>query len=196
MTADSLSEQQFTEDVTALIPQMRAFARGLCGDATDGDDLAQDGLLRAWSAQARFQAGTNLKAWVFTIIRNEFYSQRRRSWRNVALDQDMAERTLVAIANPTAALELDDLRRAMRMLPDEHREALLLVGAAGHSYEDVSRICGCPLGTAKSRVHRARAHLARILADDHIPKDSTLPSAAMADILSQCERAAGLSLAA
>lgn len=196
MTFNLLPEEHFTQDLTALIPLMRAFARGLCGDVTGGDDLAQEALLKAWSGRARFQQGTNLKAWVFTIMRNEFYSLKRRSWRNVALDQDEAERTLVAVSDPTAALDLDDLRRALQMLPDEQREALLLVGAAGHSYEDASRMCGCPLGTLKSRVHRARTHLARILAEDHIPKDSTRPSAAMADIFSQCKPAAILPLAA
>lgn len=196
MSPSSRPDATFTRDLTALIPFMRAFARGLCGDVTQGDDLAQDGLLKAWSAHASFQRGTNLKAWTFTIIRNEFYSQKRRSWRSVALDQEMAEQTLVAIADPTAALELDDLRRAMRMLSDEQREALLLVGAAGHSYEDVSRMCGCPVGTIKSRMHRARAALARILSDDRIPKDSIRPSAAMSDILRQCERAAIQPLAA
>jgi len=187
---------RFTRDLTALIPHMRAFARGLCGDMTAAEDLAQEGLLRAWSAQASYRNGTNLKAWVFTIIRNQFYTDKRRSWRNVALDQQMAEQTLVAVADPTATLELDDVRRAMLRLPDAHREALILIGAAGWSYDEAALICDCPIGTIKSRVSRARTRLAEIMAEVAVPKDSVRPSSAMADIFSQCARAGGQALAA
>lgn len=186
----------FTRDLTALIPHMRAFARGLCGDMTAAEDLAQDALARAWSARASYQPGTNLKGWVFTILRNQFYSEKRRSWRDIALDQQRAEQTLVAIADPIATLWLDDVRRAMQLLPDKHREALVLIGAAGCSYEEAARMCGCPVGTVKSRVSRARAQLAEVLAGDAIPRDAILPSAAMADIFLQCERAGSLPLAA
>lgn len=186
----------FSTDLTALIPQMRAFARGLCRDMTAAEDLAQDGLLRAWTAQASYRPGTNLKAWVLTIMRNQFYSERRVAWRNVALDQRMAEETLVAISNPSATLELDELRRAMLLLPDEQREAVILIGAAGCSYEEASTTCGCPVGTVKSRVSRGRHHLGRILAGAVVPKDALRPSSAMADILAQCESAGALPLAA
>lgn len=196
MTFNQAPDERFTRDLTALIPRMRAFARGLCGDITSADDLAQDALLKAWSAHASYQSGTNLKAWVFTIIRNEFYSGKRKSWRNVALDREVAEATLVAVDSPTATIELDELRRAMGLLADESREALLLVGAAGCSYEEASQMCGCPIGTVKSRVSRARAHLAQIMADMAIPRDSIRPSAAMADILAQCALARRLPLAA
>jgi RNA polymerase sigma-70 factor (ECF subfamily) len=195
MTFDS-EGARFTRDLTALIPHMRAFARGLCGDMTAAEDLAQDALARAWSAQASYQPGTNLKGWVFTILRNQFYSEKRRSWRDIALDQDEAERTLVAIADPTATLWLDDVRRAMLLLPAAHREALVLIGAAGCSYEEAAKMCGCPVGTVKSRVSRARTQLAAILDGDTLPKDDILPSAAMADIFLQCERAGSLPLAA
>ena len=191
VTTESLEPMTFSKDLTALIPHMRAFARGLCGDMTAAEDLAQDGLLRAWTAQASYQPGTNLKAWVFTIMRNQFYSERRRAWRNVALDQQMAEETLIAVSNPVATIELDELRRAMLLLPDEQREALVLIGAAGCSYEEASEMCDCPVGTVKSRVSRARRHIGRIMAGEVVPKDSLRPSAAMADILAQCERAGG-----
>jgi RNA polymerase sigma-70 factor, ECF subfamily len=187
---------RFTRDLTALIPHMRAFARGLCGDMTAAEDLAQEALAKAWSARNSYQPGTNLKGWVFTILRNQFYSEKRRSWRNIALDQQKAEQTLVAIADPTATLWLDDVRRAMQLLPDGHREALVLIGAAGCSYEEAARMCGCPVGTVKSRVSRARGQLAEILAGKTLPKDAVRPSAAMADIFTQCERAGGLPLAA
>lgn len=196
VTTESLDPMTFSKDLTALIPQMRAFARGLCRDMTAAEDLAQDGLLRAWTAQASYRPGTNLKAWVFTIMRNQFYSERRVAWRNVALDQQMAEETLVAISNPSATLELDELRRAMLLLPDEQREAVILVGAAGCSYEEASVMCDCPVGTVKSRASRGRRQLGRILAGVVVPKDALRPSSAMADILAQCERAGALPLAA
>jgi RNA polymerase sigma-70 factor (ECF subfamily) len=157
---------------------------------TAAEDLAQESLLRAWAAQASYHAGTNLKAWVFTIMRNQFYSEGRRAWRNVSLNQQVAEETLVAVSNPTGVIELDELRRAMLLLPDDQREALILIGAAGCSYEEVSAMCACPIGTVKSRVSRARRRIDRIMAAGLAPKDPMRPSAAMADILSQCERAA------
>lgn len=195
MTFD-LEGDRFSRDITALIPHLRAFARGLCGDMTTAEDLAQEALAKAWSARASYQPGTNLKGWLFTILRNQFYSEKRRSWREIPLDQEKAEGTLVATADPTAALWLDDVRRAMQLLPDGHREALVLIGAAGCSYEEAARMCGCPVGTVKSRVSRARTQLAEILAGPAIPRDAIRPSAAMADIFAQCERATGLRLAA
>jgi RNA polymerase sigma-70 factor (ECF subfamily) len=179
----------FQAELTALIPRMRAFARTMCGDATAGDDLAQEVLLKAWSARASYQPGTNLKAWLFMIMRNQFYSEKRRSWRSVPLDQEMAEQTLVASSNPGAIVELDELRRAMMCLPDEQREALILVGAGGWSYEEVAEMCECAVGTVKSRVSRARDRLALIFAEAAIPKDDIRPSGAMAAILAQYQTA-------
>jgi len=186
----------FSRDLTALIPRMRAFARGMCGDPTAADDLTQEGLLRAWNAQASYQPGTNLKAWVFMIMRNQFYSEKRRSWRTVALDQEAAERTVVAISDSDAAIALDELRRSLLLLPAEQREALLLVGAAGFSYAEASVACGAAVGTIKSRVSRARDHLALIFAEAAlpqrgaaIPKDDIRPSDAAANIFSECEPA-------
>jgi len=188
MTLDRRDEAAFQRDLTDLIPRMRAFARGMCHDATAADDLAQEGLLKAWTARASYQPGTNLKAWVFMIMRNAFYSEKRRSWRSVPLEQEMAERK-IAVSDASAAIELDELRRALLLLPDEQREALILIGAAGCSYEEVAEMCGCAIGTIKSRVSRARDRLALIFAEGAIPKDDIRPNAAMANILSQCERA-------
>lgn len=195
MTID-LEGDRFSRELTALIPHLRAFARGLCGDMTTSEDLAQEALAKAWSARTSYRPGTNLKGWLFTILRNQFYSEKRRSWRNVPLDQEQAERTLVAIADPTAALLLDEVRRAMQLLPETHREALVLIGAAGCSYEEAAVMCACPVGTVKSRVSRARTQLAEILAGPALPRDAIRPSDAMADILRQCERTGGLPLAA
>ncbi|MDB5457626.1 MAG: polymerase, sigma-24 subunit, subfamily, partial [Caulobacter sp.] len=163
MTTVSEQDKAFQRDLTALIPSMRAFARSLCLNPVHGDDLAQDALLKAWKSRDGYTPGTNLKAWTFMILRNQFLSEKRRSWRSCSLDQDVAEQTLVAVSDPTKALELNDLRCAMARLPTDQREALILVGAAGLSYEDVAEICGVAVGTIKSRVSRARANLQDIL---------------------------------
>jgi len=188
MASNHTHGESFQQELTALIPRMRAFARGMCGDATAADDLAQEALLKAWSARGSYQPGTNLKAWVFMIMRNLFYSDKRRSWRSVPLDQEMAENK-VAVSDPSAAVELDELRRAMMLLPEEQREALILIGAGGWSYEDVAEMTGCAIGTIKSRVSRARDRLALIFAEASIPQDGIRPSAAMANIFAQYDSA-------
>ncbi len=185
MTSQSEAGEAFRADLTVLIPQMRAFARSMCGDATMGDDLVQDALLRAWTGHASFTPGTNMKAWVFMILRNGFLSDKRRSWRNSQLDPEMAERTLIAVSNPIAAIELDELRRALQKLPDDQREALILIGAGGFSYEEVAQMTGTVVGTVKSRVSRARDRIALILAEGSFKNDDVLPSDAMGDILAQ-----------
>ncbi len=168
---DSAGEAAFQQDLVALVPQMRAFARSLTGDAAQADDLAQDTMLKAWRSRSAFEQGTNLKAWVFMILRNQFYSDKRRSWRSTSLDPEVAERSLVANDNPTATLELDDLRQALNHLPVTQREALILVGAGGLAYEEAAVICGCPVGTVKSRVSRARAALEALLASGDFARD-------------------------
>jgi RNA polymerase sigma-70 factor (ECF subfamily) len=194
MTTEIAGDEAFRDQITVVIPQMRAFARTLCRNLAEADDLAQEALAKAWANRSSYQPGTNLKAWVFTILRNQFFSDKRRSWRQQPLDQEVAERTLMAISNPDATLELDDVRRALAMLPDEQREALILIGVAGLPYEEASQICGCAEGTIKSRVSRARVRLAQILAGDVIEEDDVLPSSAMATLVADaarfCRRAA------
>jgi RNA polymerase sigma-70 factor (ECF subfamily) len=187
MTSQSAADEQFKQELALLIPHMRAFARSLCRDATQADDLAQEALHKAWKNRASYQAGTNMKAWTFMIVRNQFLSEKRRSWRSTQLDPAVAEQTLVAVSNPPAALELDEVRRALHRLPDEQREALILIGVAGMSYEEVSMICGCAEGTIKSRVSRARQRLTHILASGDFGQDDGAPGNAMADVLSQAE---------
>src|ERR1700749_3036019 len=116
-------DEAFKRELVALIPHLRAFARTLCGDAAAADDLAQDAMLKAWDARSSFQTGTNMKAWPFRILRNQFDSEKRRSWRQSQLDQEAAERTLMAADDPEAPVALDELRLALRSLPDEQREA-------------------------------------------------------------------------
>jgi RNA polymerase sigma-70 factor (ECF subfamily) len=187
MTDQARADEAFKAELTGLIPQMRAFARSLCRDAVAADDLAQDALLKAWNNRASYQPGTNMKAWTFMILRNQFYSDKRRSWRSSQLDPEVAERTLEAASNPIASLELDEVRRALACLPEDQREALILIGAGGLSYEEVSEICGCAIGTIKSRVSRARDRLASIIESGDYGQDDILPSSAMATIISQLD---------
>ncbi|WP_300541847.1 sigma-70 family RNA polymerase sigma factor [Maricaulis sp.] len=158
-----LDESEFKRLLHDAIPHMRAFARGLTGDATAADDLAQDALLRAWHRRHQFRANTNFKAWVLTIVRNQFYSDKRRSWRQVQLDEETARETLPATVDQDGVLALDEVRRALAELSPEHREALMLVGAGGYAYQEAADICGCAVGTMKSRVNRARARLMEVL---------------------------------
>ena len=181
-------ENQFKKELVTLIPHLRAFARTLAGDAASADDLAQDAMMKAWDARASFQMGTNMKAWTFMILRNQFYSEKRRSWRQSQLDQEAAERTLVAVDDPEAPVALDELRQGLAMLPPEQREALILVGAGGFAYEEAAEICGCAVGTVKSRVSRARRALQGILEEGAYERDGASASDAMRSILSDAER--------
>ena len=181
-------DDTFKKELVQLIPHLRAFARTLCGDATAADDLAQDAMVKAWNARASFQMGTNMKAWTFMILRNQFYSEKRRSWRSTQLDQEAAERTLVAVDDPEAPVALDELRLGLAMLPAEQREALVLVGAGGFAYDEAAAICGCAVGTVKSRVSRARRALHAILESGAYDRDGGSASDAMRSILADAER--------
>ena len=187
----SSADEDFKRELVGLIPHLRAFARSLCGDPTAADDLAQDAMLKAWDARASFQIGTNMKAWTFMILRNQFYSEKRRSWRQSQLDQDVAERTLLAVDDPEAPIALDELRLALRSLPDEQREALVLVGAGGFAYEEAAEICNCAVGTVKSRVSRARRAVQAALVSGGYERDGAAAGDAMSSILSDAERLSG-----
>ncbi len=186
--ADPVRDDAFRQELVKLIPHLRAFARTLAGDASGADDLAQDALVKAWDARESFEMGTNMKAWTFMILRNQFYSEKRRSWRQSQLDQEAAERTLVAVDDPSAPLALDDLRLALGSLPNEQREALILVGAGGFAYEEAAEICACAVGTVKSRVSRARRALQGILSRGEYERDGNAAGEAMGSILADAER--------
>src|SRR6185369_13532362 len=124
-----------------LIPYLRAFARTLSNHRNEADDLCQEALAKAWQSRASFEPGTNMKAWLFVILRNQFYSEKRRSWRSQPWDDEIAERRLVTHASQESAAELSDVARAMRCLPDEQREALILVGAGEFSYQETANVC-------------------------------------------------------
>jgi len=160
----------FKTELESLLPQVRAFARFLCrGDRAAADDLAQDALTRAWAARASFQPGSQMRAWLFVIIRNVFYSDRRKAWRSVALDDEAAERTLKQDGGQPDIMDLDDVRRALDLLAPDQREALILVTAGGISYEEAADVCGCAVGTIKSRVNRARKALLDIIDSGETP---------------------------
>src|SRR5688572_29742847 len=160
-----------TQDMVALVPQMHTFARSLCRDGTRADDLVQEALARALANIDRFRPGTNLKAWLFTIVRNEHYSQlRRRKFEATGLDTDSLPEPSVP-PDHDGELELRDLNRALGDLSPGQRNALMLVSASGFSYEEAASICGCAVGTIKSRVARARDTLLLLL--DGRKPDST-----------------------
>lgn len=190
--SDPTRDAAFKRELVTLIPHLRAFARTLTGDPTAADDLAQDAMMKAWDARASFQLGTNMKAWTFMILRNQFYSEKRRSWRQSQLDQEAAERTLVAVDDPEAPVALDELRLGLAMLPAEQREALILVGAGGFAYEEAADICGCAVGTVKSRVSRARRALQAILEAGAYDRDGAAAGDAMHAILADAERLSSL----
>ena len=182
------TDEAFKRELVGLIPHLRAFARTLTGDPTAADDLAQEAMMKAWDARASYQMGTNMKAWTFMILRNQFYSEKRRSWRQTQLDQEAAERTLVAVDDPASPLALDELRQGLAMLPAEQREALILVGAGGFAYEEAAAICACAVGTVKSRVSRARRALQVILEGGAYDRDGRSAADAMSAILADAER--------
>ncbi|MWV27185.1 sigma-70 family RNA polymerase sigma factor [Aurantiacibacter rhizosphaerae] len=185
-------KSDFKRELTEVVPHLRAFARGLCGRPDMADDLVQEALLKAWAAQERFEPGTSMRAWTFVILRNAYLTDMRRNRFRGEYDETVAERILTAPAGQEEPLHLSDLHRALLTLPPERREALLLVGAGGFSYEEAANICGCAVGTIKSRVGRARAALSSMMEDGDIPdRELTDPSAHRAILEELDEVAAG-----
>jgi RNA polymerase sigma-70 factor (ECF subfamily) len=163
----------FRRELTRVIPHLRAFARGLCGRPDYADDLVQEALLKAWAARDSFQPGTSMKSWTFVILRNAYLTEARRNRFRAEYDPDAAEKILSRPASQEDALHMGDLKSAMMRLSPERREALLLVGAGGFSYEEAASIADCAVGTMKSRVARARRSLDEALSasPDSSPHD-------------------------
>ena len=173
--ATASAKFDFKTELLEAVPALRAFARSLSGRADLADDLAQETLLRAWANRKSFTPGTNLKAWLFTILRNAFYSGLRKRIREVEDPDEMHARNIAVPPGQEEGVDLDDLQRALERLPAEQCEALILIGASGFSYEEAANICGCAVGTMKSRVSRARRAL---LADlEGVPVDRTSSAA-------------------
>jgi RNA polymerase sigma-70 factor (ECF subfamily) len=154
---------EFKTELLATIPSLRAFAVSLSQNADKADDLVQETLVKAWDKHASFQPGTNLKAWLFTILRNEFYSQMRKRGREVQDSEGVMTERLAVHPSQDGKLDLADFRTALEQLPEDQREAIILIGASGFSYEEAAAICQCAVGTIKSRVSRARTRLQDIL---------------------------------
>jgi RNA polymerase sigma-70 factor (ECF subfamily) len=157
------SDEIFKQDLLTVLPHLRAFARGLCGRPDFADDLVQETAIKAWVARDRFTPGTNMRAWTFAILRNHYLSELRRNRHQAEYDPDSAERLLVMEADQEGPLHLSDMEMALLKLSPERREALLLVGAGGFTYEEAAKISDCAVGTMKSRGARARDQLAHLL---------------------------------
>lgn len=167
----------FQESLIGEIPNLRAFAISLCGNSSTGNDLVQETLLKAWTHREKFQHGTNLKAWLFTILRNTYFSQFRRRRREVADVDGLHAAAMSSAPEQLGHMDIVDFQVALAHLADDQREALLLVGAEGFSYEEAAVIAGCAVGTVKSRVNRARSRLATLMnvgaADEFGPEGAT-----------------------
>jgi RNA polymerase sigma-70 factor (ECF subfamily) len=151
------------EELVDHLPALRAFAVSLTRDGVAADDLVQDAVVKAWKNIGRFQPGTNLRAWLFTILRNTFYSDRRKAKREVSDSDGALAASLSEKPRHDGVLAFGNFLTAFEKLPVEQREALVLVGASGFSYEEAAETCGVAIGTVKSRVNRARARLVELL---------------------------------
>lgn len=188
---ETLPDAEFKQELAAVIPHLRAFARSLSGNRDVADDLVQETLLKAWAARTRFQAGTNMRAWTFIILRNHYLSQMRRSRFRGDWDDLAADRLLAAPAGQDKHVELSDMQRALMQLPQPQREALILVGAGGFAYEEAAEICGVAVGTIKSRVARGRAALEQILDSGDLPSrrsQETSETAVLDEIMEDVDR--------
>jgi len=170
-------DEQLRKTVLAAVPSLRAFAISLCGNVDRADDLVQETLLRAIANINSFQPGTNMSAWLFTILRNHFRSEYRKRRREVEDSDGRYAETLKSQPEQYGRVEFREFREALTQLPADQREAMVLVGASGFSYEEAAHICGCAVGTIKSRVNRARTRLAELMSidatDDFGPDEQT-----------------------
>ncbi len=156
----------FKRELLATLPSLRAFAVSLSGKHDKADDLVQDTVMKAWAKQSSFEMGTNIKAWLFTILRNEFYSQMRKRGREVQDSDGVFTERLAVHPSQYGVMDLADFKKALDGLPADQREAIILIGASGFSYEEAAEICNCAVGTMKSRVSRARTRLLHVLQID------------------------------
>lgn len=152
-------------EVVDLIPALRAFARTFCRNTEDADDLVQETLTKALANLDKFTPGTRLKSWLFTIMRNSFFTRvKKRSRETIGISEAVSAK-LTAEASQDWTVQADDVRRALNRLPAHHREILVLIVMLGERYEDAAMICGCAVGTVKSRLSRARQQLRRELGE-------------------------------
>jgi RNA polymerase sigma-70 factor (ECF subfamily) len=160
---DSRIGNDFRRALVSHLPHLRAVARALSGHRDRADDLVNDTVLKALSAEAQFQEGTNLKAWLMTILRNHYINGLRRNRIEVETIGDIPEGALPTAPNQEHVVEVNEVAAALQLMSLEHREILVLVSAAGLSYDEAADVCGCAVGTIKSRLNRARSELRRVL---------------------------------
>lgn len=159
------------DEIVTHLPALRAFALSLTRNGASADDLVQDSIVKAWRNIDKFAAGTNMRAWLFTILRNTYYSDRRRAKREVADPDGVFAGQLASKPDHDGRLAMRDFFTAFAQLPDEQREALVLVGASGFAYEEAAETCGVAVGTIKSRVNRGRKRLIELM---QMGEDETL----------------------
>lgn len=162
-------------EVVELIPALRAFARTFCSKPEEADDLVQETLTKALANLDKFEPGTRLKSWLFTIMRNTFCTRIKKSKREtIGIPEGIAAK-LVTEATQEWTVQAEEVRRALERLPAHHREMLVLIVMLGERYEDAAEICGCAVGTVKSRLSRARQQLRRELGEAAAPSTPASP---------------------
>ncbi|MBK0327807.1 RNA polymerase sigma factor [Rhodobacteraceae bacterium F11138] len=166
-----MKTQDPRDELVEHLPAMRAFALSLSRNSAVADDLVQDSIVKAWSNIEKFEVGTNLRAWLFTILRNTYYSMCRKRSREVEDPTGALAGNLSEKPQHDGRLAIRDFRVAFAQLSDEQREALVLVGVEGFSYEDTAQMCNCAPGTVKSRINRARKRLVELM---HLEDDEAL----------------------
>jgi RNA polymerase sigma-70 factor (ECF subfamily) len=162
----------FSELLETCIPHLRAYARSLTRNSDAADDLVQDALLRGWAARQQFTPGTNFKAWMFTILRNHFLSERRRDRQDARPLDEIVDAKLTCAPSQDVIVHFDDMARSFWQLSPHHREILMFIGAMGLSYEETAGIIGCAVGTVRSRLSRARLEL-----QNHLERDTAAAGA-------------------
>ena len=179
IVAEAATEFSFKREMLAALPGLRAFAVSLARRHDRADDLVQETVMKAWSKQESFQPGTNMRAWLFTILRNEFYSQMRRKGRELPDPDGVFAGNLATHPEQYGKLDMADFKAALDTLPDDQREAIILIGASGFAYEEAAEIAGVAVGTIKSRVNRARTKLQELLTitgeGDYGPDNTSAP---------------------
>lgn len=176
MNSSTERPADFRQLLVGYLPHLRAVARSLTGHRDRADDLVNDAILKALSAEAQFQPGTNLKAWLMTILRNHYINGLRRRRIEVETVDEIPESALPSAPNQEHVVEMHEVAAALQRMSVEHREILVLVSAAGLSYEEAATVCGCAVGTIKSRLNRARSELKRVLENSRGRADAHSPS--------------------
>ena len=162
-TLKTRPDDVFRDALIGALPALRGFAFSLVGDASRADDLVQETLAKGWANRNRFRLGTNMNAWLFTILRNQFYSDKRKARREVEDADGTHAGTLVAPPEQEGVVSLRGLQDRLAGIPEAQRIALMMVGAEGYTCEEAAEVLKCKVGTVKSRVSRARAYLSEVL---------------------------------